>query len=56
MHDTVLCDQRYMQRFGVKHWHKFHPPRLTVEQVHSISCIPPEKKHHSINNPIECIM
>ena len=38
------------------YWHKFHPPRLKEEQVHSTSCIRPEKKHQSINNPIECIM
>ena len=56
MHDTVFCDRKYMQRFGVKHWHKFHPLRLKVVQVHSISCIRPEKKHQSINYPIECIM
>lgn len=56
MHYTVFCDRRYMQRFGVKHWHKFHPLRLKEEQVHSTSCIRPEKKHQSMNYPIECIM
>ena len=56
MHYTVFCDRRYIQRFGVKHWHKFHPLRLKEEQVHSTSCIRPEKKHQSINYPTECIM